>query len=350
MPQTEPLPRYWDYEGFKAATQLLEDIMGAKEGERVVITNDSTGDDRVSQLVAAAAHRIGAIPVEIRYPTSPAAVMDPPEPVADALKAADVWIELNRSYILDTRTQRDAAAAGVRYMCLTGMDVDTLVRTIGMVDLDAVIALGEILAELTNQSEVVEVTCGNGSNLRAENRGRRAAVEGRGTGPGAVLMLSGQTNWVPVEETIEGRAVFDGSVWPPDSVGVLFAPIALDFERGFVRQVTGQWQASRFEEWLRGFNDDSMFRFSHFSYGYNPGVLRPSGRVVEDERVFGCLDIGLGSQTAPLVDDPVDAPCHTDGTILKPTIRLDGEPIEENGRYVHPELVKACRVLGAPGY
>jgi len=350
MPQTEPLPRYWDYEGFKAAIRLLDDIMGVREGEQVVITNDSTGDDRVSQLVAAAAHQLGAVPVEVRYPTSLAPTTDPPSPVAEALKAGDVWIEFNRSYILDTHTQRDASDAGVRYICLTGMDVDTLVRTIGRVDLDAVIALGEVLAELTNQSEVVEVTCANGSNLRAENRGRKAGVEGRSTGPGSVLMLSGQTNWVPVEETVQGRAVFDGSVWPPDSVGVLFAPIALDFENGFVHQITGGWQASRFDEWLRGFGDENMFRFSHFSYGYNPGVLRPSARIVEDERVFGCLDIGLGSQTAPLATEPADAPCHTDGTILKPTIRLDGEPIEENGRYVHPELVKACRALGGAGY
>src|SRR4051812_6423668 len=108
MPYTEPLPRYWDYEGLKAAHKLLTDILMVEVGQTVVITNDSTGDDRVSQLMAAAAHLVGAIPVEVRYPTSPQTTMDPPRPVAEALKSADVWIELSRAYILDSRTQLEA--------------------------------------------------------------------------------------------------------------------------------------------------------------------------------------------------------------------------------------------------
>ena len=163
-------------------------------------------------------------------------------------------------------------------------------------------------------------------------------------------MLGGQVNFVPEEETIQGPAVFDGSVWPPDSVGIAIAPIRIEFESGFVTAVKGGWQATKFEEWLQGFGDPNMFHFSHFSYGYHPGVQRPSGRVVEDERVFGCLCIGLGSQSAVFLDNPTYAPGHTDGTILKPTILLDDSEIEREGRYVHPELVKACNALSVPGY
>jgi len=351
MPVTAQLSRYWDYEVYKTANKLLVDLMDVKEGQIVVITNDTTGDDRLSRIVSTVAFQVGATPVEVRYQTNEVATSDPPKPVAEALKSADVWIEFNRTYILDSHTQLEAQKAGVRYICLTGMDVDSLVRTIGKVDLDAMFALGEILAEITNKTDVMEVTCANGTNLIAEMQGRKASVETRATDPGSVLMLGGQTNWVPFEETVNGNAVFDGSVWPPDSVGVLFSPMTLSFEDGFVRRITGNWQASRFEEWLQSFNSENMFRFSHFSYGYNPGVLRPSDIVCELERVFGCLDIGLGSQTYPLVEFPIEnCPSHTDGTILKPTIIMDGEPIQKDGRYVHTELIKACRALGVPGY
>ncbi|WP_406015974.1 hypothetical protein OG520_36500 [Streptomyces sp. NBC_00984] len=44
------------------------------------------------------------------------------------------------------------------------------------------------------------------------------------------------------------------------------------------------------------------------------------------------------------------AAAHTDGSVLGPSICLDGVAIEENGRYVHPELVEICRELGVAGY
>lgn len=41
-----------------------------------------------------------------------------------------------------------------------------------------------------------------------------------------------------------------------------------------------------------------MFRLAHYSIGFNPGVTKPTGRIVEDERLFGCIEMGIGSQGA----------------------------------------------------
>ena len=48
------------------------------------------------------------------------------------------------------------------------------------------------------------------------------------------------------------------------------------------------------------------------------GVMAPTGRIVEDERVFGGIEFGIGSQGASILAEKWDAPSHTDGTILKP--------------------------------
>ena len=350
MPNTENLPRYLDLEGFHAADKTLREVLFVQPGETVVITNDTSGDERASKLMAAAAHNLGAIPIEVTFPTGPVAGSDPPGPVAEALKAADVWVELNRTYILDSATQKAAQAAGVRYICLTGVDVDTMVRTIGRVDLDALFELGQALADITNRATHVDMTCTSGTRWSGDYTGRQALPETRDDKPGAVLMLGGQTNFIPNEDTVNGPIVFDGSVWPPDSVGILLSPITIDFADGWGTVQPGNWQAGRLADWLASFDDRRMYRFSHFSYGYNPGVLRPSGRVAEDERVFGSVCIGLGSQTVDLVPEPNVAPSHTDLTILKPTIVLDDQMIEQDGRYIHPQLVELCRKLGAPGY
>jgi leucyl aminopeptidase (aminopeptidase T) len=350
MPQTELLPRYLDVEGYHAATKLLRDVLFVRPGESVVITNDTSGDERASKLVASAAYSLDAVPIEITFPTRPVAGTDPAKPVAEALQHADVWVELNRTYILDSPTQKAAQKAGVRYICLTGVDVDTMVRTIGRLDLDTLFELGQAIADLTNAATHVEMTSALGTKFTADYTGRPCLPETRDDKPGAVLMLGGQTNFIPIEDTVQGPVVFDGSVWPPDSVGILLEPITVTFENGWATVEPGSWQAGRLAEWLKGFDDRRMYRFSHFSYGYNPGVLRPSGRVAEDERVFGCVCLGLGSQTVDLVPEPNEAPSHTDLTVLKPTITLDDVLIEQDGRYVHPTLVELCRKLGAPGY
>jgi leucyl aminopeptidase (aminopeptidase T) len=45
-----------------------------------------------------------------------------------------------------------------------------------------------------------------------------------------------------------------------------------------------------------------------------------------------------------------EAPSHTDGVVLSPSVWADDVQLEEEGRYVHPELVELCREMGAPGY
>jgi len=77
----------------------------------------------------------------------------------------------------------------------------------------------------------------------------------------------------------------------------------------------------------------------HTSFGFNPGVKRITGRIVEDERVFGCLNIGFGPQR-------LGSPSHTDGVILRPSIWADDVEIEREGKYVHPELAELSRALG----
>jgi leucyl aminopeptidase (aminopeptidase T) len=87
-----------------------------------------------------------------------------------------------------------------------------------------------------------------------------------------------------------------------------------------------------------------MMEMAHYTYGFNPGVSRFTGRIVEDERVFGVFDFGFGSR----VDRP--SASHFDVVITKPTIRSGGVDIQRDGKYVHPDLVEDCRRMGVPGY
>ena len=102
---------------------------------------------------------------------------------------------------------------------------------------------------------------------------------------------------------------------------------------------------------MESLNDpENMYRLAHYSLGFNPGIRAITGRIVEDERVFGCIEFGIGSQGKSILGKEWAAAGHTDGIVLNPTIILDGKTFEEDGVYQHPEIREYCRKLGITGY
>ncbi|NDZ82340.1 hypothetical protein G3I19_28155 [Streptomyces sp. SID10853] len=347
----EPRPEYLSFELALAARKLVEDVMLVKPGEDVVLTGDTSSDRRVVEATAQAVAAAGAHPVIVWYETMPGSSMEPPRPVAGAISDADVWIEFAVSYVMHSDAFRAAMANGCRYTNLTAMDVQMLVATVGRPDFPGVIRLGNALVALLEAADEVRITSANGTDLVGRNGDRPINLRGKpAEKPGETVMLSGQISWNPLEETQDGVLVFDGALWPPDEIGLLRSPVRCTVEKGVVTRIEGGADADVFRSWMESFDDPNMFRVAHWSLGFNPGVLAPTGRIVEDERVFGCVELGIGTKGAWIGGEPWVAAAHTDGSVLGPSIYLDGVAIEENGRYVHPELVRICRDLGVAGY
>lgn len=344
---------YKKLEVAKGAMKLVRDVMLAKPGENVVISYDTCIDQRVVDALADAAYAIDAVPTVIYYPTAKGFYADPPTPVAGAVAGADVWIELAYASIMHGPAYQQAVDVnGARYICLTGMDTQMLVNTIADVDYDKVIELGEYFKARIEKSSEIIVKTKNGTNLKGYLNGRKVRHSGqKATQKGYPVMLCGQTSWCPLEETIEGTIVFDGSIFPPEEVGILKNNVAVEFKKGRVTDVSGKGEEARkFKAWLDSFKDDNMYRLAHFSQGFNPGVTKPTGRIVEDERVFGCMEFGIGSQGIKIGGAHWNAASHTDGIVLYPTIILDGEVIEEDGIYMDPTARKIAKELGVAGY
>jgi leucyl aminopeptidase (aminopeptidase T) len=338
---TEMRDDYLTFEVARAARKAVEEVHPVQPGENVVITCDTAGDSRVVNAIAQAVYALGAHPVVVWYETQPDAQMEPPAPVAAALAAADVWFEFGVQYILYTEARIAATKAGCRHACYGGMDVEMLVRTIGQVDYPVMTELGQKLRELCMAANEVRISDPNGTDLRCPvDPNPPVYLPGAGQpGQGFSRMLGGQSGFSAQVEQINGTIVFDGALWPPAEIGPLDAPVTLTVEDGYVTAIAGGPQARIFERWMARFDNRQMYRIAHLSFGFNPGVTRITGRIVEDERVFGCLDIGIGPQA-------LGAPSHTDGIILRPSLVADGVEIEREGIYVHPELAALCRTLG----
>lgn len=336
---------YMDFELMHSAAKLVKDVMKVSAGEEVVLTADTASDWSVVEATARAVAIVGAKPVIFLHqtPVGVGRAADPYLPVRTltaVLTSADTWIEYNRNWLLYSTPYWRAMEVGkLKYICLVGMYADMMVRTIGRVDLDAMYAFQRKLAEVTRRCRYMRITTPAGMDVEFENDSERPVlVEGEVQGPGE-YMLFGQVDWAPIEDSINGVIVFDGSVWPPEELGVLKTPIKLFVRDGVVHRVDGGWEAKYFERWLRSFSDDNMFRIAHISYGCNPGA-KLSGNILEDERVWGVVEWGLGAQSSTFRGKLGSSASHTDGVCMNPTVIGDGEKIIENGDYVHPDLTE----------
>jgi len=340
----------FDTELLRASLKLVRDVLKVREDESVIITADTRSDLSVVRSVAQAVSLSGAKPmvVLLEAPRAVGKAADrrlPVKPLSAALREADVWVEFNKYWLLYSTPYEEALAGGkVRYMCLVGMDSDMLVRTLANVDVSLLIEFERRLAELTRRSRRMRITNRSGTDVSFENDPERPVfVEGVVSGPGE-YMLIGQVDWAPVEETINGTIVFDGSVWPPEELGLLREPIKLEVEGGVVKGIEGGSEARVFESWLRSFNDPKMFNVAHISYGCNPGA-KLTGNILEDERIWGAVEWGLGNQAASFKGKAGPASSHTDGITLAPTLSSDVGVIIREGEYVHPELVDLAKKL-----
>ena len=348
---TESLRDYLSFELTAAAQKLVRDVMLVTPGEHVAITADTSSDGRVVEATAKAVYAADARPVVLWYQTTLGSGVEPPRPVAGAIADCDVWIEYAVGYTLYSNAFRRAIDHGARYICLSGMDTEMMVRTVGRVDYRKLVAMGEKLRTLMAGARKVHITTSAGTDITADNGGRFVRHSGKlADTPGEPIMLGGQVSWSPLEESINGRLVFDGAIWPPADIGLVHSPVMLTVEAGVITRIEGGTEARIYERWLASFNDPNMYRVAHYSLGFNPGVTRPTGRIVEDERLFGCFNVGIGTQGPQLRAKGWKAAAHTDGVAQNPTIHLDDEPLEVEGRYVHPEIVAACRDMGVPGY
>ena len=345
---------YYEYELGKAAKILCEDLFKLKPGETFVITADTECEKRVIDATATAAFVCDAKPMVI-YTASPlgggkaADPMLPLESLAAALLKADAWVEFNNKWLLYS-TPYDIAMKEnkkLRHLCLVGMNVDMMVRNIGRVDYPNLEKFMKLVTKKTLSAKHMRITTPAGTDVEFNNEpGRKPIMElGYANTPGS-HMMAGQIGWSPNFESINGTIVFDGSLVPP-IVGILKEPVRLTIKKGEIVKIEGGKEAIEYEKWLKSFNHPQMLKLAHVSYGFGPGA-RLTGDIVEDERVWGGTEWGLGNVGHGYGNFPdgIFGPSHSDGTCLNSSVWLDGVQIMDKGQLLDPELKKLAEKLG----
>jgi leucyl aminopeptidase (aminopeptidase T) len=342
----------YEFELGKATDILVRELFKLKKEETFVITADTESDFRVVKATARAAFAIGAKPMVI-WNASPLGVgkaADPMLPVKSltaALKEADAWVEFNNKWLLYSTPYNIALKENkkLRHLCLVGMNVDMMIRCIGRINYPVLKEFQEKAVELTKKAKHMRMTTPAGEEIEFDNDPKRPIIceVGYADVPGS-HMMAGQIGWSPVFDSVNGTIVFDGSVVPP--FRLVKEPIKLYVKKGTIEKIEGGSEAREYEKWLKSFNNPLMLKMAHVCYAFSPGA-KLTGDIVEDERVWGATEWGIGN-VGPMLAPPkgIPAPSHSDGICLDTSVWLDGKLIMDKGVVVHKELKKLAEKLG----
>jgi leucyl aminopeptidase (aminopeptidase T) len=346
------MPEIYELELGKAGYIIAHEMCRVQKGESVIITIDSANDFKPAQETAKAAEAAGG-KVMVAWHSTPRGygkVADPqlPESLKIGIPAADVWIEFNNQWLLYSSPWIEAMSNNrTRYLFLGGLDPARVVRCIARLDMDLQEKFQDKVVELTHEASKMRITTPAGTDISFDNvRERPITNELRAETPGPHFLV-GQIGWAPLEESINGTIVFDGSFsgGGEADLGILSHPIELVIKEGRIVEIKGQDDAKKMNAWLKKLGDDNMKNLAHVCYGFNPGAVL-TGLCTEDERVWGSTEWGLGYQ-GPMFEGMLpEAISHADGICLNSTVWVDDTLLLEEGKVVHPELVELAKEMG----
>lgn len=339
------------YDLQKATDRLMKELFEVKEGETVVVSCDTSSNMQVVDAVASSTVAAGGKLMVVTFPT-PRGVgkmsdLDLPyEAFTAALMQADIWIELNHQWMIYSTpyTMVENNHKTMRYMCMCDFTPEVLIRIIGSVDIKKQKAFQLAFKAKHVGAKKMRVTTPAGTDVSFELNPNYVMTcdFGEASVPG-MHMCPGQLNVIPEFGTVNGTIVFDGSITPPFG-RIVKDPVKLTVKNSDIVNFEGGTDATVFEKWLKDFNDDKMLKIAHVAYGLNPGAIL-TGNVVEDERVWGCTEWGIGFVSAlEAPPNGQDAVSHSDGICLSSSVWIDDKPMMIDGKIVDKELLELSPV------
>ncbi|MCP4728401.1 MAG: leucyl aminopeptidase [bacterium] len=304
-----------------AGGQKIVKVNGrVKPSEKVLIITDHTMQN-IADSVIKAAQGIGAEVVTCIMSPRDKDGQEPPDSVAAAMKAADVFFAPVSYSITHTKATRAALENGARGIMMTQYNEDilsspSLIKT----DFEAQAEVCHRYGRVFTGGEKVTVTSSKGTDLSFSIKGRTANILTGIPEPGNLAPVPTiEVNVVPVHGTTQGVAIVDASV-PYIGIGVLKEPIICTIEDGYITKIEGGEQARMLEDNLNSHGDRNCFNHAELGVGLNPNA-RLNGVMLEDEGVIGTIHLGIG--TSFTLGGEIVAPTHYDLLIWDTTVKVD---------------------------
>jgi leucyl aminopeptidase (aminopeptidase T) len=315
------------------AQVVMQMLVEVKPGENLLILADTWTDMDIAEacLIAGINAKANAQLLVIpRMAPSDRRGFNPS--TAGAIMGADVIVGVCETEFIRRAATREARDKGARSTSTRPRGNEDWVFG-GLLEIDylAMIKLGEKICDLWEKTELCRVTSALGTDISFRLKGRPAdPCDGRAIRPGQLGYFPGGTvSIAPVEETINGTIVVDGTI---SGSGQVSAPVTARLEKGVITAIEGGAEADAWRSLLESTGEPKAFHLCHYNVGINPRAEIPA------EHAWGIVDFGFGHQDAWYQGTVgQDVKMHTDVTLYSATISLDGVVMCEN-REFNPDL------------
>lgn len=314
----------------KISKTILEDCIGAKAGENILIVTEPE-KLTIAESIATAAHGMNAEPTIMIMVPRDGDGKEPPKSVAEAMKISDAFIAAVGKSITHTYAVKNAIANGSRGIVMTQFSEDMMIKGGMEANFKELAPVCKAMAKALENGNEIRLTTPFGTDLTFSAKDRRGnalyCMVEKGKFSTAPTV---EANVSPLEGTANGKIVADASI-PYIGIGLLNEPVYLDVKDGKIISIDGGKQAEMLATDLKNKNDENVYNIAELGVGLNP-KCRFIGLMLEDEGVYGSVHIGIG--TSITLGGVVKAACHYDLIMTKPTIVVDGRTVLKDGEVV----------------
>jgi aminopeptidase len=310
----------------QACKSALVDYLGLTEDETLlIITDDSLKKFGIEFYEIS--KKLCAESILLQIPEMEFNGQEPPDPVAEIMKTVDAVIVPMAKSITHTKSKREASKLGVRIATMPGITEDTLIRCLSA-DADKIIELTNAVSMKIRGVKEVSVETNIGTEINLPIRRRRIISSTgvlRNIGDSGNLP-SGEVFVAPIEDTTNGKVVFDGSI---AGIGLLKEPVTVEIKNGYITNISGGKEAKQFEEMLDAVGSERAKAVAEFGIGTNYKA-KLTGDILEDEKILGTIHIAFGNNLT--MGGKIKVPSHVDGLVTKPDVYFDKEQIMKAGK------------------
>jgi leucyl aminopeptidase (aminopeptidase T) len=312
----------------KGARIAVETCLKTKPDETVLVVTD-TKMLKIAEALAYCAVSVGAkTTVMIMEPTRRHGD-EPPKPVAEAMKAAEVVLAPTYMSLSNTDARRNATKQGARIASMPSITEGMMSIGALTADYKKVASLTDKVATLVQKCLAVTISTPSGTDLTMSIKERPPM---RDTGlihkPGDWGNLpAGEVALAPVEGSTNGTLVIDNLVDVALGLSVT-QPLRIAVKHGRARSFVGP-DAARLKSILEA-ADKNAYNIAELGIGTNPKA-RLIGNVLEDEKVLGTVHIAVGDNTS-FPGGHTKSNIHLDGILLQPTVKVDKRLLIQNGK------------------
>jgi len=315
-----------DQRALKGCEVLLFKCAGAKKGEKIsVITDDSSKE--IGELMYEYASTFTDTTL-VRMGDRNTHGASPTELVRAAMAASDIIFSATKFSLYNTPARINACKAGARFVNMADYSMSMLEAGCLFVDFAKTRALVDSTAARIVGKQCT-ITTPAGTKFTTSIAGR-SAVNGYGIANQSGMAASPpniETAVGPADNSAEGILVIDGSILLP-GLGIIKEPITVHVSKGYITSIEGGGEAKLLEKSLKDLNDDRVYLIAEVGFGMNTSASL-SGRMLEDEGVFGTMHIGIGNNLS--YGGTNATPIHIDMVMRKPTCTIDDKIVYKDG-------------------